>query len=105
MLPFFPHQESKTEGESRSGIILEKFEDGCIIIPLSCQTHQIAIYEKVFIIEKDSADGQQMGLKCDSLVIVDRDTKFPKVVMNKIIEKQGECPDEVLDRIHDLMTP
>lgn len=103
VLPFFHHQENRQKGEARSVIILEKFDDACCIVPLSCQDHQEVNYEKCFTIDKNSPDGQQMGLICNSLVIVDRESQYPKVVMNKIIDKLGTCPDEVLDQIHELI--
>jgi hypothetical protein len=103
ILPFFPHIEDRQKGEARCVIILEKFDDGCSIVPLTCQNHQNIYYVKHLTITQDSVEGKQMGLICDSLIIVDREILFPKVVLNKIIEKRGECPDDILDQIHALM--
>lgn len=103
MLSFFPHEEDKTQGEARCVIVLEKYDDKCSIVPLTCQAKQSVRYNKFIEVEKNSDEGQEMGLICDSLIIVDREIELPKVVLNKILSTQGTCPDDLLDEIHSKL--
>lgn len=103
VLPYFPHRENKEEGEARWVILLENHISTVLIVPLTKQVHQIKHYPKSFLIKKDSAEGRQMGLLHDSLVLVERVTDMSHFVISKATQK-GVCPDEILDKIQELIT-
>ncbi|HUX56660.1 MAG TPA: hypothetical protein VMV77_06780 [Bacteroidales bacterium] len=98
-VPYFPHEEDKTQGESRWLICLEDLGDEIIAIPLKSETTHIKDHPKSFIIEKDSEDGKSMKLQNDSLVVPDRAQRIRKLSAFK----HGNCSDELIDRLHGLI--
>lgn len=103
VLPFFPNQEDKTEGQARWAIIIEDLQDAYLIVPMSCQQHQETRYRNTLKIAKDSVDGKEMQLTCNALVIIDRSYELPKIIFKTSILKKGVCPEHVLDEIFEKL--
>lgn len=101
VLPFFGHQEDKTQGEARWAIILEDLGDSYSVIPMTCQTNQVSKYSKTIIVKLKSKDAIQMKINCDSLIIVDREAQLSKVHM-KAIHPVGKCSESLIDKIFEL---
>lgn len=101
VLPFFPNQEDSHSGVPRWVILVEDLGDEFLIVPLTKQTHQVSNYKKCFEIKKGSKEGIQMGLKHDSLAICDRAISLKKIVFRPPVS--GTCPDEMIDKIIELL--
>jgi hypothetical protein len=52
------------------------------------------------VIRKDSAEGEQMGLTFDSLVVLDRIITLKKLRLTGVI---GTCPETIVERIEEIM--
>lgn len=102
VIPFFPHQENKNQGEPRWIILLEDHIKSVLIVPLTKQTHQIDNYPKSFIVKKDSPEGKSMGLPFDSIVMIERVTEMSTFVLSKA-KQYGTCPDQLIDKINELL--
>ena len=98
IIPYFPHQENKNQGEARWIILLEDFVKTVLIVPLTKQTQQISNYPKSFIIKKDSPEGKQMGLPHNSIIMIERVTEMSKFVISKATQC-GVCSEELLEKI------
>lgn len=94
-LPYFPNQENKNEGTARYILIVDVYSDGYCIIPLTCQIHQASKYTNTILIHKISTLGKQMGLKCDSILIIDRKMDIKKIVAKPPV--LGNCGEEFLE--------
>lgn len=94
-IAYFPNQENKNEGTARYILIIDVFDDGYCILPLSCQTHQASNYKKTIFIGKASPLGVKMGLTCDSILIIDRQIEIKKIVLKPPI--MGNCGEEFLE--------
>jgi hypothetical protein len=80
-ITYFPNQETSSKGTQRPVLIVNVTSNGYDVMPLTSQLHQAASYKKTILIKKDDAIGKKIGLRCDSLVVVDRkrtiSNKFP----------------------------
>ena len=71
-IPYFPNQEDPLKGKARTVIIVDVTSNGYIIIPMTSQLHQASRYNKTILIRKNDETGRKIGLKFDSLLIIDR---------------------------------
>lgn len=92
---FFPNEEDKSKGTERWVIISEVHQDGYLVYPFTSQLHQKARYHKFLEINKSSSLGQRMGLKFDSLLILDRTAKLMTFLRQPILH--GNCGQEFLE--------
>ncbi len=108
VLPFFPHNENKQEGEARYAIVLEDLGNEWLLLGITSQVHHLQHYPDGFIITKNSADGKQMGLIYDSLICCGVEGVRKTFTMNKKfltippIQKKGTCSEVLLDKILHL---
>ena len=101
-IPYFPNQENSQNGEPRWIIVVEDLEDKVQILPLTSQLHQIKHYPKSIEIKKDSAEGLQMQLTSDSIILVERTLIWKKTMIEKAYIK-GTCSEELIDQICKLI--
>lgn len=94
-LPYFPNQENPNEGTARYILIVEVFSDSYSIIPFTSQVHQSNRYEKTIEIKKDGVVGKKMGLKYDSILMIDRRREIKKIVAKPPV--LGNCGEDFLE--------
>ncbi len=99
VVPFFRHQENNN-GEPRWVIVTEIVGDTFYVVPLTTQTRQERNYDKTILVKKKSSEGKMMGLKKNSLIMLDRQENFKFKWFPKFIIK-GKCPEELLEEILD----
>ena len=97
VLPFVKHQENN-EGEARWCIVTEILQDEFEIVPLTKKTNQAKNYTDTIIIKKKSAEGKQMGIEHNSLIILDRRLTFKLSFFKKLLIK-GQCTEELIDKL------
>ncbi len=100
VLPFVKHQENDS-GETRWCIITEILQDEFEFVPLTKQVKQKKHYKETILIKKKSIEGKQMGLKHNSLVILDRkgEQRLKLSWFNIKEIKKGTCPIDILTKI------
>lgn len=96
-LPYFPNQENPNEGTARYAMIVEVYNDKYLFYPFTKQLHQVNNYKKTKTIIKNSPLGQKMGLKYDSILVMDREWEIHKIVAKPPV--LGNCGDEFLEEI------
>ncbi|MBK8368940.1 MAG: hypothetical protein IPL10_16545 [Bacteroidetes bacterium] len=94
-LPYFPNQEDPKEGTARYILIVEIFNDSYSIIPFTSQIHQSNRYENTIKINKDDDIGKKMGLKYDSILMIDRRMEIKKIVARPPV--LGNCGEDFLE--------
>ncbi len=100
LVPAVPNQENHQKTTTRPCIIIEDLEDKVVICPITKQLHQADRYDYSFVVEKDSEEGQAMGLSFDSLVVLDREVESYRFRLHK---KMGECPESIINKIEELL--
>jgi hypothetical protein len=99
-IPAYPNQEDTKEVTARPAIIIEDLQDEVSVCCLTKQLHQAANYKYAFVVRKDSAEGQQMGLTFDSLIVLDRILTLKKL---RLVGNIGSCPQSIIDKIEEIM--
>lgn len=99
-IPAFPNQEDNSQTTARPAIIIDDLFDEVVICPVTKQLHQEKNYQYTIKVLKDSAEGQQMGLTFDSIIVLDRTATLKKF---RLANKIGTCPQSIIDKIEEMM--
>lgn len=102
IVPFFPHQEDKHAGEPRWVIVLEDLGKVFSIVPMTSELKQESKYLKTIRIDQLSPEGIAMQLEADSIIILDRELSLPEFSFKEKY-KRGKCPEELIDRIIEML--
>ena len=85
----------KEKTQFRNKMIVEIFNDSYSIIPFTSQIHQSNRYENTIKINKDDDIGKKMGLKYDSILMIDRRMEIKKIVARPPV--LGNCGEDFLE--------
>ena len=96
----FPNQEDKKQTTARPAVILEDLQREVLICPVTKQVHQVAIYTYTIYVDKDSAEGRQMGLDFHSIIVLDRHEVLNKL---RLRPTTHTCPQTIIDQIEAMM--